>query len=265
MDCTSERTCHREDRRGQERDDRWLGEVEGDFRGNAGQLKKESDQVAAVVVVIQDAVGEPWIVGREVGDRRIALICANSIGFSPPQKGCQESGLMKRKTRKMAKTSQNAISGPPIEVRMIERIGLSWLERARSNQPRPPIRMRDSTDQTARKAMISRLERIQTSQAEPSQAIKRASPEAGAPIRGKSSRAQGSPGNEQPAEHDAPPDQRDKRIARCRAAPASVVDDWQRTDRFVEHQLLQRLRSAQQPRAEQVESLRRMGRKVHLT
>src|SRR5215213_3846053 len=40
----------------------------------------------------------------------MALISANSIGFSPPQNGCQLSGLIKRNARKMRNTSQNAAS-----------------------------------------------------------------------------------------------------------------------------------------------------------
>src|SRR5215213_4902093 len=40
----------------------------------------------------------------------MALISANSIGFSPPQKGCQLSGLISLNARKMRNTSQNAAS-----------------------------------------------------------------------------------------------------------------------------------------------------------
>src|SRR5215207_4624602 len=50
--------------------------------------------------------------GGKDGARKSALICANSIGFSPPQMGCQESGLKKRKRRKKPKTIQNAASAP---------------------------------------------------------------------------------------------------------------------------------------------------------
>src|SRR5215210_7760352 len=40
----------------------------------------------------------------------MALISANSIGFSPPQNGCQLSGLISLNARKMRITSQNAAS-----------------------------------------------------------------------------------------------------------------------------------------------------------
>src|SRR6478609_7312117 len=70
----------------------------------------------------QGSYGGKWAL------RRIALICANSIGFSPPQDGCHESGLRYRKSKNTPNVPQKTIS-PTTIVRLVCRSDIERLNR----------------------------------------------------------------------------------------------------------------------------------------
>src|SRR5215213_6086672 len=113
--------------------------------------------------------------GGKCALRRIALRWANSIGFSPPQSGCHESGLTKRNAKKTAKTTQNTASG----ARKFQRLVLTRIPnlfRRDTRNAKQAIRAIDAKHQIARTRINSRLARIQTRYPASNTVISRASP-----------------------------------------------------------------------------------------
>src|SRR5215203_3073248 len=122
--------------------------------------------------------------GGKCALRRIALRWANSIGFSPPQSGCHESGLTKRNAKKTAKTTQNTASG----ARKVRRRALidvpNWL-RLDTRNATQATNVIDAKHQIARNRINSRLARIQTRYPASNIVISRASPHPRSGNRGK--------------------------------------------------------------------------------